>query len=220
MTSSLPTLTHPPEPFVRRLARVSLGWWCRVSVEGLEHLPMSGPAIIASTHASHADSIALGLASPRKLSFLGDRRLLDWPLIGRWLPAFGMVPIERGHADLGALGAIGDALTAGEAVVLYPEGTRSRDGAVHRPRSGVARLAASSGAPVVPAGIVGTAGLWPVDTRPRLLGAEITVRFGPAIQAPSDTPAERRAWSRALQDELVRLSGAPRNDSFAPIRAA
>ena len=210
----------PPEPLVRRLARVGLGWWCRVTVEGLEHLPMTGPVIIASTHASHADSIALGLAAPRKLSFLGDQRLLHWPVLGRWLPTFGMVPIDRGRADLAALGQIAATLAGGEAVVLYPEGTRSRNGAVHRPRSGVSRLAASSGATVVPVALLGTAELWPVDGRPRLRGGDIGVRFGPPLEAPADTPAQRRAWSRGLHDELVRLSGARRSDAFAPITAA
>ena len=220
MTNLSAAAAPPPEPLVRRLARVTLGWWCRVDVEGIEHLPMTGPVIIASTHASHADSIALGLASPRKLSFLGDQRLLAWPIVGRWLPAFGMVPIDRGRADLAALGQIADTLANDEAVVLYPEGSRSRDGAVHRPRSGVSRLAASTGTPVIPAGIQGTADLWPVDGRPRLRGTSVTVMFGPALAPPSDTPAERRAWSRILQDELVTLTGAPRSDVFAPIKAA
>jgi 1-acyl-sn-glycerol-3-phosphate acyltransferase len=213
-------LSLPSEPFERRLARFVLGWWCRVRVEGLTHLPLTGPVIIASTHASHADSVALGLGSPRKLWFLGDRRLLKWPLLGRWLPTFGLVPIRRGGADMEALGTIAGILADGHAVVLYPEGSRSRDGAVHRPRSGVARLAARSGAVVVPAGIVGTAGLWPVDGRPRLRGRTVTVRFGPARPAPMDTPIARRAWSRDLHDELVRLSGAPRADSFARVKAA
>lgn len=210
----------PPEPFVRRLARLTLGWWCRVSVEGGEHLPLTGPVIIASTHASHADSIALGLASRRKLWFLGDQRLVGWPLIGRWLPAFGLVPIHRGLADMAALGTIADILTDGQAVVLYPEGSRSRDGAVHRPRSGVARLAARSGAVVVPAGIVGSAALWPVDRGPRLRGRDVTVRFGRSLAPPDDTPIARREWSRGLHDELVRLSGAPRADNFAQVTAA
>jgi 1-acyl-sn-glycerol-3-phosphate acyltransferase len=210
----------PPEPFVRRLARVTLGWWCRVSVEGTEHLPLTEPLIIASSHASHADSIALGLASRRKLWFLGDHRLLKWRLIGRWLPTFGLVPIRRGGADMEALAMIAGFLSRGDAVVLYPEGSRSRDGAVHRPRSGVARLAARSGAAVVPAGIVGTADLWPVDRRPHLRGRRVTVRFGPAMSAPEDTPIARRGWSHELHDELVRLSGAPRADNFARVKAA
>lgn len=220
MTAATAAVDWPPEPALRRGARLTLGRWCRVTVSGLDHLQPTGPVIVASTHASHADSIALGLASPRKLSFLGDRRLLDWPLLGRWLPSFGMVPIDRGRADLHALEQIGAVLNDGEAVVLYPEGTRSRDGAVHRPRSGVARLAAASGVAVVPAGLDGTAQLWPVDGGPRLAGGDVTVRFGPALPAPANTPADRRDWSHDLHDELIRLCGAPRADTFAPIASS
>jgi len=110
-------------------------------------------------------------------------------------------------------------LDAGHAVVVYPEGSRSRDGRVYRPRSGVSRLAAATEVPVVPAAVVGTYEVCPTGRRPRLRGGRVSIRFGPAIDPPaSDTPAERRRFNRILHDALVELSGAERADAFAPVR--
>lgn len=205
------------ESVLRRIARWVLRPWVRVRAEGTDHVPAAGPVIVASTHASHADSIALGLAVDRPLGFLGDEQLLFWPLLGPLLPSFGMIPVSRGTADTAALDRLAHLLATGGAVVVYPEGSRSRDGRVHRPRSGVARLAAATGVPVVPAGIAGTADVWPVGGRPRLLGGRVHVRFGPALAAPTDHPADRRTFSEELHRQLVLLSGAPRAESFAPV---
>lgn len=203
----------------RRVARPLLRAWLRLRVDGAVHVPLDGPVLIASTHASHADSMALGAAAPRPVFFLGDRRLLAWPVLGRFLPRLGMVALRRGQGDTAAMGVLAELIDAGHAVVVYPEGSRTRDGRVYRPRSGVSRLAAATGAPVVPAAVVGTYEVWPTGRRPRLRGGRVTIRFGPAIPAPSaDTPAERRRFNRTLHDTLVALSGAERADEFAPIR--
>lgn len=201
----------------RRVLRPLLRAWLRLRVEGADSVPVDGPVLIASTHASHADSIALGAAAPRPVFFLGDRRLLAMPVLGRFLPRLGMVALRRGSGDTDAMGVLADLLGAGHAVVVYPEGSRSRDGRVYRPRSGVARLAAATGVPVVPAAVVGTYDVWPTDRRPRLRGGRVHLRFGAPMTAPADTPADRRRFSRTLHDRLVELSGAPRADTFAPV---
>jgi len=201
----------------RRIVRPLLLIWLRLRVEGTEHIPADGPVLIASTHASHADSMALGAAAPRPVFFLGDRRLLAWPLLGRLLPRLGMVALRRGEADTRAMGVLAELLEAGHAVVVYPEGSRSRDGRVYRPRSGVSRLAASTGVQVVPASVVGTYEVWPTGARPRLRGGRVVIRFGPPIPAPADTPADRRRFNRELHDILVSLSGSERADAFAPV---
>jgi 1-acyl-sn-glycerol-3-phosphate acyltransferase len=201
----------------RRLVRPLLRAWLRLRVEGAEFVPSDGPVLIAATHASHADSMALGAAAPRPVFFLGDRRLLAWPLLGRMLPRLGMVALRRGEADTRAIQVMAELLEAGHAVVVYPEGSRSRDGRVYRPRSGASRLAAATGVQVVPASVVGTYQVWPTGSRPRLRGGRVVIRFGPAIPAPTDTPADRRRFNRELHDVLVSLSGAERADTFAPV---
>lgn len=201
---------------VRRSLRPLLKVWLRLRVEGLAHIPADGPVIIASTHQSHADSIALGVAVPRPVHFLGDVRLTNWPVLGRQLPKLGMVPLRRGEGDAVALNHLRRILAEGGAVAVYPEGSRSRDGRVHRPRSGVARLAADTGVPVVPAAVAGIYDVWPIGRRPRLRGGPVAVRFGPALAAPDDTPKARRAFNETLHQTLVELSGCERADDFSP----
>ncbi len=202
----------------RRMLRPLLRAWLRLQIEGAHHVPADGPVVIASTHASHADSIALGAAPRRPVFFLGDRRLLAWPVLGRLLPRLGMVALRRGQGDTDAMRVLADLLDQGHAVVVYPEGSRSRDGRVYRPRSGVSRLAAAAGVPVVPAAVVGTYEVWPTGQRPRWRGGRVVIRFGaPLAPPPADTPAERRRFNAHLHDVLVELSGKPRADTFSPV---
>jgi 1-acyl-sn-glycerol-3-phosphate acyltransferase len=202
---------------VRLTLRPLLRAWIRLRVEGAEHVPPDGAALIASTHQSHADSIALGVAIRRPVHFLGDERLTHWPLLGPLLPRLGMVPLRRGAADASALGVLGDLLGTGACVAVYPEGSRSRDGRVHRLRSGVARLAATAQAPVVPAAVAGIYDVWPIGARPRLTGGRVTVRFGPALSPPLDDPRDRRRFNDGLQRTLAQLAGVETASDFSPI---
>jgi 1-acyl-sn-glycerol-3-phosphate acyltransferase len=158
------------------------------------------------------------VAVHRPVHFLGDLRLTTWPVLGPLLPRLGMVPLRRGDADAAALQVLADLLDDGSAVAVYPEGSRSRDGRIHRLRSGVARLAARTGVPVVPTAVVGIFEVWPIGQRPKVLGGPVTVRFGPALDAPSsDTPRARRLFTDDLHEALVALSGFERADDFSPI---
>ncbi len=213
-TSSPRTDHRLPSEGVRRVLRPLLGVWARNRVLGAEHLPSEGAFIVASTHASHADAPIVGLASPRPLLFLGDERLTRAPLLGPILPKLGMVSVRRGTADQDALDTLLAALDDGQPIVIFPEGGRTRDGRVYRPRGGVARLAAAAGVPVVPVGLEGSRRLWPVEGRPRLLGGRVTVRFGPPIPPPDDRPAARRRFVLDLHHELASLARAELADEY------
>jgi 1-acyl-sn-glycerol-3-phosphate acyltransferase len=206
---------------VRRTLRPVLRAWLDLQVEGEAHVPPTGGVLLGATHQSHADSIAIGVASQRPVHFLGDRRLTTVPVLGPLLPRLGMIPLRRGEGDLAALEVLEGVLGSGGAVTLYPEGSRSRDGRVHRLRSGLARIAARSGVPVVPTAVVGIFEVWPIGRRPRLSGGHVTVRFGPPVAAPEhDTPRARRAFTEAFHDALVELSGCERADDYSPIGGA
>jgi 1-acyl-sn-glycerol-3-phosphate acyltransferase len=156
----------------------------RPHVEGLDNVPLTGPVIVASNHLSFIDSVVIPVLSPRKVVFLAKEDYFTGSgvrgaLMRGWFEALGTVPVDRDDTKsaLGALDVALEVLARGEAFGIYPEGARSRDGRLYRGRTGVAHLALSSGAPVVPVGLIGTEKLQPIDSRlPRL--AKITVRFG------------------------------------------
>jgi 1-acyl-sn-glycerol-3-phosphate acyltransferase len=201
---------------VRRTLRPLLRGWLRLGVAGVEHVPATGPVLVASTHQSHGDSIALGVAIARPVHFLGDLRLASIPLLGPLLPRLGMVPLRRGEADASALAVLRRLLDDAACVAVYPEGSRSRDGQVHRLRSGIARLAADAQVPVVPAAVAGIYDVWPIGRRPRLRGGRVTVRFGPAMVPPDPTPRSRRAFNDELQHRLARLGRTTTAADFSP----
>lgn len=210
----------PTVPGSRSLLRYTLRpllrTWLRLRVEGAEHVPARGPVLVASSHRSHADSIAIAAAIHRPVHVIGDLRLTRWPLIGPQLPKLGMVPLRRGEGDAQTLEVIAGLLENGACVAVYPEGSRSRDGRVHRLRSGVARLAAEARVPVVPAAVEGIEEVWPIDARPRPLGGPVTVRFGPAMAPPDPVPRSRRTFNLDLQARLAELAGAQMAETFSP----
>jgi 1-acyl-sn-glycerol-3-phosphate acyltransferase len=212
------TLVPEVQARVAGMLRPVLRWWLDLTVEGTEHVPTAGPVLLASTHQSHADSLAIGAAVPRPTHFLGDRRLLSWPVVGPRLPRLGMVPLNRGEGDEDAMGVLAGLLEQAACIVIYPEGSRSRDGRVHRLRSGLSRIAAATRVPVVPVAVAGIHDVWPIGSRPRLRGGKVTVRFAPEIAPPASTPAARRTFNLALQEQLAELARTTSAPDFSPIR--
>jgi 1-acyl-sn-glycerol-3-phosphate acyltransferase len=163
----------------------------RPTVEGLHHVPATGPVIVASNHLSFIDSVVIPVVVPRRVAFLAKsdyftRSGVKGALTRAWFEGLGMVPVDRDDSA-GAMASLDtalDVLRRGDAFGIYPEGTRSRDGRLYRGRTGVAHLALTVGCPVVPVGLQGTDDLQPVGSNwPRL--AKVTVRFGEPI-TPGD----------------------------------
>src|SRR5437763_8141179 len=135
-----------------------LRFFYRVRVEGLEHLPRSGSAILASNHISFCDSIFLPLVLRRRVTFVAKAEYFDDPKTAWFFRAVGQIPIRRegGSASAGALAAATDVLRSGELFGIYPEGTRSPDGRLYKGKTGVARLAIANNVPIIPVAMVGT----------------------------------------------------------------
>ena len=191
----------------------------RAGVDGLGLIPGSGPAILASNHVSNLDNYLIMSAAPRPLHFLGKAELAKGPM-GRLNTSLGMVPIDRGARDAGALDALIALLREGELVALFPEGTRSPTGELHRFRSGMARIAAAAQAPVVPVAVIGTDVVWPRDDRPRFrrpARGVVGVRFGAPLDPPADTPRERRVFTAGVRAAVAELSGRPTVSRYAPV---
>ncbi|MDT4933635.1 MAG: 1-acyl-sn-glycerol-3-phosphate acyltransferase [Pseudonocardiales bacterium] len=198
----------------------------RPEVVGLANVPRSGPVIIAGNHISFADELFTPLAARRRVLYFAKSEYFTTPgLRGRAMAAFfhgmGQVPVER--ADTRSAASVIEVgvelLAAGNALGIYPEGTRSHDGQLYKFRTGVARLALRSGAPVVPVGLVGTREVQPPGTR-RWHRAPVAIRFGAPLYFGDLAADERR--SRVLREvtETVRervqaLSGQSYVDAFA-----
>jgi len=183
---------------------VRLGW--RIDVSGLEHVPTTGPAILCPNHISVLDSFFVPAMLRRRITYVGKAEYLDdWKT--RWLfPALGMIPIDRtgGDAAQAALDLAARVLERGELFGIYPEGTRSRDGLLHKGRTGAARLALRSGAPIIPVGIKGTDAILPPDRRlPRVL-RRASIAFGTPIDpAHYDGRHDERLVLRQITDEVM-----------------
>jgi 1-acyl-sn-glycerol-3-phosphate acyltransferase len=190
----------------------------RPTVEGLDHVPPTGPVIVASNHVSFADSLVIPIVAPRKVIFLAKQDYFTGrgpknALQRAWFTGMGMVPVDRDdtRSALASLDIALDVLGRGEAFGVYPEGTRSRDGRLYRGRTGVAHLALTSGAPVVPVGLIGTQDLQPVGRRlPRL--ARVTVRFGEPLTFKREYAGvppgrARREVTDVIMNAIQRLSG-------------
>ena len=189
----------------------------RPEVVGRKNVPKRGPVILASNHLSFIDSPTITLLAPRKVSFLAKQEYftgtgLRGALSRAFFSGIGAIGVERGAGaaaqqalDLGLA-----RLEAGEAFAIYPEGTRSLDGRLYRGRTGVAWLALTSGAPVVPVALTGTEHVQPVGSRmPRL--ARVRIEFGEPMDlsgfgAASSGRARRQATD-AVTAAIQALSG-------------
>jgi 1-acyl-sn-glycerol-3-phosphate acyltransferase len=131
-------------------------------VSGLEHVPDSGPFIVAANHANYLDGVVLGAALPRKIVFLVMPRVYRATLLHPYFHRhIGSIPIELSRPDPGAIRGALRALDQGGVVGIFPEGPFGRNGRLMRGQPGVALVALRSGVPVVPAAITGTAqALW------------------------------------------------------------
>jgi len=194
----------------------------RLRVEGLENVPRRGPVILAANHRSFMDSLFLPLVVPRRVTFVAKAEYFDDWRTAWFFRSVGQIPIRRegGTASEGALGAARQVLTGGGAFGIYPEGTRTRSGYMHRGHTGVARLALQTGAPLIPVGMVGTDEVQPTDRRIPRFGRPVTIRFGrPVPVRPAPGAGEDRLACRRLTDELMfeirELSGYEYVDTYA-----
>ncbi|MEU5837145.1 lysophospholipid acyltransferase family protein [Streptomyces diacarni] len=215
-----------------RLIKAVLGPLLRVlfrpKIEGADRIPDSGPVILAGNHLTFIDSMILPLVTTRQVFFIGkDEYVTGKSLKGRLMAWFftgaGMIPVDRdgGRGGVAALMTGRRILEEGNPFAIYPEGTRSPDGRLYRGRTGIARLALMTGAPVVPFAMIGTDKVQPDGKGlPRIGGGRISIRFGAPLDFSRYEGMDRdryvlRAVTDEVMSEVMELSGQEYVDVYA-----
>ncbi|MEA2476838.1 MAG: hypothetical protein QOF16_1550 [Actinomycetota bacterium] len=186
--------------------------WFRWHIEGLEHIPREGPAILAMNHIAYLDPLAAAYVVDRVKRvprFLAKSELFEDKKIGWVLKGAKQIEVKRGSRDAPmALDNALAALTAGELIVVFPEGTVTRDPDLNpmEAKTGTARMALASKVPLIPCAVWGTANVWPKGYakrwRPR---QDILVRVGPPMEVSGD-PNDPEDWKRLGVDLMQNIS--------------
>ena len=182
---------------IRFLIRALIWPWLSVRAEGTEHIPLTGPVIIAPVHRSNLDAPLLSGCTKRRIRALGKESLFVH-LVTAWVcAALGSIPLRRGEADVAALRSARSLLEANEMVLVFPEGTRQQGNQVSQVFDGVVYLASKTAAPIVPIGIAGTEQALAAGAKfPRRVKTAIVV--APPIKVPQ---------TRLSRQTLTQISG-------------
>jgi 1-acyl-sn-glycerol-3-phosphate acyltransferase len=192
----------------RRIAFAVSRWYFRATWEGLEHIPASGPVIVAPNHISFIDPFLVVCVVPRRMYFFALKPFFEIPVLGGLMSRAGGFPVDPDEGGAGSARVVLSKLKEGSALGMFPEGTRSYDGHPLEPKPGIGLLVAATEAPVIPVHISGAFRAWSRHhrfPRPR----RVHVRFGPPVElAPlrermrTDRKA-RRATQEAMADAVM-----------------
>jgi 1-acyl-sn-glycerol-3-phosphate acyltransferase len=189
------------------ILRVAAACTTRVTVEGLENIPQSGPVLIICNHCSNADGMLLLAyvvpALGRPMGWLGKAEALRWPIFGWGLRHNGVFGVRRGAGDLEAFKLAKGVLDAGGILTIFPEGTRSPSGAMQEAKEGAGVLAVRSGAPILPIAIIGSQRFWAKGVRLPRLGRRMTVRVGETFTLSTPKGGDRHESLRLATIELM-----------------
>lgn len=178
---------------------VACAYW-HLRVTGREHIPTTGGCLLASNHQSYLDPALVATTLDREVHFMARQSLFRIPGFGSLITAMNSFAVERGSGDVGAVKMAISRLQAGNVLLMFPEGTRTRDGELGRVKPGIAMIARRAGVPIVPVLVQGAYRLWPRQQLLPAIGA-ITVSFGPPFRLKPDDPGDAfvSTWTAALK---------------------
>lgn len=180
------------------LVRVAFAVWYNIRVEGRENIPKKGAYIFASNHRSYADPVLVVICGRGRFSFMAKSELFEKKAFGWLIRALGAFPVERGKGDTAAIDRAISRVQEGSHLLIFPEGTRSKNGKVGKGKTGVALIAAKAGADVIPVGLNFEGKLH--------FRSKIVVRYGKPIPAAQLALAEdlnEREMLRSLKKNVV-----------------
>lgn len=205
-------MAHRKLPFFPRFSgavlRLAAACTARVTVEGLENIPESGPLMVACNHCSNADGVLLMAfvvpAMGRPMGWLGKEEALRWPVLGWAMKQNGIFGVRRGAGDLEAFKLARAVLDEGRVLAIFPEGTRSPSGALQEAKEGATVLAVRSGAPILPIALAGTQRFWPKGKLLPRPGRRMSIRVGETFTLSMPASGDRRESLRLATTELMR----------------
>jgi 1-acyl-sn-glycerol-3-phosphate acyltransferase len=190
-------------PAVRGLARLYLG----LRLEGTQHIPGVGPVVIVPNHQTYADPVLITIPVRRPIYYMAWSQLFDVPGLSWMIRRLRAFPVEIEARDPRATREAVRLLQAGEAVMIFPEGSRSLDGSIGRFKPGAFRLAVSVGAPILPVTIEGGHAAWPPGRRLPRRG-KLTITYHPLVYP--DGAREPRDRARELAERTRAVIVGPR----------
>jgi len=199
---------EPLYGFSHALIRIIYEICFRGEIAGLENLPAKGGYIVASNHASHLDPPLVGLYLPQQVTFFARKTLWKPGFASWWLDGVGTIPVDRdGGTDVAAIKRVLQTLNQGKVVILFPEGTRSRDGKLQSPRPGIGLIACRTGVPVVPARVFGSFDAFGRDGRLHL-GTPVSLRYGQPLKPDDYDRAEdgKERYARAAERIMAAIA--------------
>ncbi len=221
-------MTGPPRtsptamPVIYRSCRLVLKVFFRVyfrlRISGAGQVPAEGPVILASNHASYVDPPMVGVGVERMCNYLARENLFRFPVFGWWLREVGVVPVDRDGGSAAGLRTILGRLRQGAAILLFPEGTRTRDGQLQPARRGIGLMVVKSGAPVVPVHVSGSYDAWGRQywlPRPH----RVNIRFGALLRFEAQV-AEAQTCSKERLKELYQEVSDQIMEAIASLRGA
>ena len=165
--------------FCHALINAYMRTFCRLRLSGTENIPREGGLVIASNHIAGADPFLLGSTVPRELWFMAKKELFEVPIQGKFIAKVNAFPVDRFGFDLEVIKTSITFLKEGKALIMFPEGPRSKDGQIKEGKIGVGMLARKAGVPIVPAYLENTRKAW----WNLLKGKRMITRFGEIIDA-------------------------------------
>lgn len=165
-------------------------------IEGAENIPQDKALVMASNHRSYADPVILTMPMKKPVTYMAKEELFKNKLFGWFITKLGAFPVKRGTGDMQVIDDAVAILNSGRHLVIFPEGTRSKDGKVGKGKTGVAMIAAKSGADVLPCGII-------FDGEKLHFRSKLTLRFGKVI--PASEIAVEDASPKALKEVKKRI---------------